>query len=157
MRIAFTSDLHCDVTAQNRKLLPYLVDQMAQLAPDAVVLAGDIANTLIGWHETLRLFQPLAVPKLIVPGNHDIWIESKSALRRSQDSAWKYNVALPAIAAEYGCHYLPNDPVVLDGVGFVGSLGWYDYSLRDRRLDGVVGIRQYDEGVFIDSAGSTGV
>jgi 3',5'-cyclic AMP phosphodiesterase CpdA len=148
MRVAFTSDLHIDITAQNRKLLPYLAEEIERLSPDALVLAGDIANTLSGWDVALQAFQPLAIMKFIVPGNHDIWIESKRALERAQDSTWKYNVGLPTSAARHGFHYLPQRPLVVGDVWFVGSLGWYDYSFRDERLEGIVSTREYEKGAF---------
>jgi hypothetical protein len=150
MKIAYTSDIHGDITPQNRALLPYLAAQVERLAPDAFVIAGDFANSLRGWREALLPFQSLPIPKLIVPGNHDIWIESLSALRRSQDSDWKYRVALPGIARDLGFHYLSGAPMVINGVGFAGSLGWYDYSLRDPRLEGVYSAENYDQGEFFD-------
>ena len=97
--------------------------------PDVMVLAGDIANTLKGWEEALRPFRFLRHPKLIVPGNHDVWIESRRALRRSEDSGWKYREALGDIAADNGFHYLVGNPLVIDGIEFAGSIGWYDYTL----------------------------
>lgn len=48
MRIAFTSDIHIDVTARNAELLPYLADAVTRLAPDVFVIAGDAANDLKG-------------------------------------------------------------------------------------------------------------
>jgi predicted MPP superfamily phosphohydrolase len=113
MRVAFTSDLHIDITAHNRELLPYLVEEIERLSPDALVLAGDIANKLSGWDVALEAFRPLGIMKFIVPGNHDIWIESKRALERAQDSTWKYNVALPASAVRHGFHYLPQHPLLV--------------------------------------------
>jgi len=157
MRIAVSSDLHCDVTPQNRKLVPYLVEEVLRQSPDALVLAGDLANSLAGWGEVLRHFQPLDLLKLVVPGNHDVWIESKSALSRAQDSAWKHDIALRGIAAEQGFHYLPGSPLIIGAVGFAGSLGWYDYSLRDPRLDGAIGRHHYEEGTLTDCNGCTGV
>jgi predicted phosphohydrolase len=148
MRVAFTSDLHIDITTHNRKLLPYLAAEIERVSPNVLVLAGDIANTLSGWDVALEAFQGLATMKFIVPGNHDIWIESKRALDRDQDSAWKHNVALPATAARYGFHYLPQRPLLVGDIWFVGSLGWYDYSLRDERLEGIVSTHEYARGVF---------
>jgi 3',5'-cyclic AMP phosphodiesterase CpdA len=148
MRVAFTSDLHIDITAHNRKLLPYLADEIERLSPDALVLAGDIANTLLGWEFALQAFGRLGIMKLIVPGNHDIWIESKRAFEKSRDSTWKYNVALPASCARHGFHYLPQHPLLAGDVWFVGSLGWYDYSFRDERLEGSIGIRDYERGAY---------
>jgi predicted phosphohydrolase len=125
-----------------------LFDRIEELHPDVLVLAGDLGNDLNAWRETLREFQSLSMPKLLVPGNHDVWLESKRALQRAQDSAWKYNHALPGCAEEFGFQYLPKKPVVFGEVGFVGSLGWYDYSVRDQRLDGIVSIREYEKGQF---------
>jgi predicted phosphohydrolase len=152
VRIAFTSDLHIDITPQNRGLLPYLLGRVEELRPHVLVLAGDLGNDLSAWREALQQFQSLSIVKMVVPGNHDVWMESKRALKRTQDSAWKYNHALPASAEEFGFHYLPTKPVVFGEVGFVGSLGWYDYSIRDQRLDGVISLSVYEKGEF--SAGS---
>ena len=71
MRIAVTSDLHYDITPQNHILLPYLVDEVRRQSPDALVLGGDLANSLAGWSEVLEHFGPLEMLKLVVPGNHD--------------------------------------------------------------------------------------
>ena len=155
MRIAVTSDLHYDITPQNHTFLPYLVDEVRRQSPDVLVLGGDLANSLAGWGEVLQHFRPLEMLKLVVPGNHDVWIESKSALNRGQDSTWKHDIALPDIAAQQGFHYLPGNPIVVGCIGFTGSLGWYDYSLRDRRLDGAIGCHQYEKGTLTDSSGCT--
>ena len=112
MRIAFTSDLHVDITAQNQMLLPYLAEEFRRLEPDVIVLAGDIANDLAGWEEALKHFAVINIPKLIIPGNHDVWFESKKALKKGKDSAWKYQFALPECAARFGFHYLPGQPLV---------------------------------------------
>ena len=148
MKVAFTSDLHIDITSHNRKLLPYLAEEIERISPDALVLAGDIANTLSDWDVALEAFQHLAFMKFIAPGNHDIWIESKRALERGLDSTWKYNVGLPASAARHGFHYLPHHPLIVGDLWFVGSLGWYDYSFRDERLEGVVSTHEYKQGAF---------
>ena len=155
MRIAVTSDLHYDVTPQNHTFLPYLVDEVRRQSPDALVLGGDLANNLAGWSEVLEYFGPLEMLKLVVPGNHDVWIESKGALKRGQDSAWKHDIALPGIAVQHGFHYLPGNPIVAGCIGFIGSIGWYDYSLRDPRLDGAIGCQEYEKGTLTDGSGRT--
>lgn len=155
MRIAFTSDIHADITAENQKLLPYLAEEFSRLDPDAIVLAGDIANSLSGWKGALSHFNEINVPKFIIPGNHDVWVESKNALKRGQDSGWKYRIALPECARDFGFHYLPGQPFVLSDVGFAGSLGWYDYSLRDERLDGVLSRFDYERGELKKARGMT--
>jgi hypothetical protein len=39
------------------------------------------------------------------------------------------------VAEAAGFHYLDRAPYVRDGVGFVGSIGWYDYSYRLDHLE----------------------
>lgn len=148
MRIAFTSDLHVDITAQNQMLLPHLVEEFRRLEPDVIVLAGDVANDLAGWEGALKHFGVINVPKLIIPGNHDVWLESKKALKKGKDSAWKYRIALPQCAERCGFHYLPEQPLVVGDIGFAGSLGWYDYTLRDKRLDTTLSKADYEQAEF---------
>ena len=70
-----------------------------------------------------------------MPGNHDLWVESKRALRRGHDSWHKYRTGIPDVCARRGFRYLVGAPLALGGVGFAGSVGWYDYSLGDPRLE----------------------
>ncbi len=53
------------------------------------------------------------------------------------DSATKYHALLPALCESAGWHYLTAEPFKLNGVGLAGAMGWYDYSLRNRALDGL--------------------
>ena len=152
MKIAFTSDIHYDITEGNKQLLPYLSAEVAERCPDVFIIAGDVANSLGTLHEALSAFNTLSGRRLFVPGNHDLWIESKNAVKkRKEDSWWRYRTGIPEVCEENGFEYLPRNPVVIDGVGFVGSAGWYDYSLRDPRLDDVFWSSDYARGEFVDS------
>jgi hypothetical protein len=57
------------------------------------------------------------------------------------------------VCARRGFHSLPGAPVRVNRVGFAGSVGWYDYSLRDPRLEGTVRPIDYERGEFRDAAG----
>jgi hypothetical protein len=153
MRIAFTSDVHADVTRRNGQLLPLLARAVDALAPDVFVLAGDTANTLPALDEALAAFEAVPARKLLVPGNHDVWIDSRNALRRGRDSWHKYLTGIPEVCARRGFHDLVGAPLVLGDVGFAGSLGWYDYSLRDLRLESVFRPVDYERGEFLDESG----
>jgi len=72
MNIAFTSDIHSDITETNCALLPFLAAEVERRSPDVLVLGGDIANTLDGWRDALSAFQAVTAPRLIVPGNDDV-------------------------------------------------------------------------------------
>lgn len=77
--------------------------------------------------------------KIFCPGNHDIWVNGKSF-----DASWvKYYQILPELCDLLDWHYLPRQPIVIDNVGFAGTVGWYDYSSRNPVWDDKVTIEQY--------------
>lgn len=95
---------------------------------DVLILAGDIFHFkqqfLI---DCLKLFDTFGGDKLFVAGNHDLWTNSS-------DSLVLYEKILPKIVNQSGFHYLDQKPFIKGKVGFVGSVGWYDYSFKDSSL-----------------------
>jgi 3',5'-cyclic AMP phosphodiesterase CpdA len=119
----FASDLHVDV-AGNAAFAQELADLAASDHPDVVVIAGDVCNGTGRLAATLRLFAGAAPHRIYVPGNHELW-----ALGPGEPEAReRYFQELPRIAREAGFHPLVTDPLVVGDVGFVGTMGWYDYS-----------------------------
>jgi len=103
-----------------------VVKAMCASGADAIVLAGDVATgPKANYRKVLRPFAEFASPKLLVPGNHDLW-----SIARRPDTQRRYRETLRHTAEANGFHYLPGNPIVIKGVGFVGTVGWYDYSLR---------------------------
>ncbi len=66
--------------------------------------------------------------KIFIPGNHDIW---KEEIHNSYE---KYFSLLPKITRENNFSPLWIKPIVINGIGFCGSMGWYDYSLRNPKM-----------------------
>jgi hypothetical protein len=66
-------------------------------------------------------------PKLFVPGNHELWTTEP-------DSYGLLLVQLPARVRSLGWHWLQGEPFRADGVGIVGTIGWYDYSFAQPGL-----------------------
>ena len=114
MRVAFTSDLHIDITSNNRELLPYLAGEIERLSPDALVLAGDIANTLSGWDVGLEAFRSLRTMKFIVPGNHDICRQRDLVLPGAVLGPFKCTFGFPLKRERLGkaVQFLPPDKAV---------------------------------------------
>lgn len=135
MKIAFISDLHVDSSPRCFSLLESLVGNLAALRPDVFIIAGDIAASTVLFEKALQYFSGLPCSKLLVPGNHDIWIDSADTLKRGIHSGVKYAEILPAICEKHGFIFLGAIPRVIDGIGFAGSIGWYDYSLRNKNYD----------------------
>jgi predicted phosphohydrolase len=133
MKVAYSSDFHVDASESNREATQRVAGRIEETGADVVVIAGDAGNTLEALGEVLSLFAGLRVPKLFVAGNHDVWVEENpSGLHL--DSRTKYEVKIPDVCEQMGFVDLSQEPFVFDGVGFVGSIGWYDYSFADPRL-----------------------
>ncbi|MBR9704678.1 hypothetical protein GOV12_04650 [Candidatus Pacearchaeota archaeon] len=121
MKITALSDIHYP---HNEKQLDDSLESMVD--SDVIVIAGDISHDLEEYELVLSRFSGLACKKLIVIGNHDLYTEDGS------DSYRKIKV-LNRICKRNDFHLLDSGPLVIDGVGFVGNIGWYDYSFAQGR------------------------
>jgi Calcineurin-like phosphoesterase len=126
VKVFFASDLHVDAPG-NAAAVAALADLAAAERPDVVVIAGDVCNGTAKLAPTLRMFANAAPHRVYVPGNHELWgtDQGKPGTRE------RYYQDLPRIAREAGFHPLVVEPLVVADVGFVGTMGWYDYSFAD--------------------------
>lgn len=76
--------------------------------------------------DCLLRFADVRSRKVLIPGNHDIWVPTDSAT----DSLHRYEQELASLAEAHGFHYLDRAPLLLPdaGLALVGSINWYDYS-----------------------------
>lgn len=126
---AITSDLHLGITPE--PALRSLAASIAALEPDAVVLAGDVAEGPSLWLETLRLFSE-ALPdadRLVLAGNHDLWTAEGAT------SADLFARLLPSLARDGGFRWLEGDPLIKGPAAIAGSIAWYDYSAAEPDLE----------------------
>lgn len=143
MKIAFISDLHVDSSPQCFSLLEDLVHSLTIMQPDVFIVAGDIAASTTLFEKSLRSFANLPCEKLLVAGNHDIWVDSPASLQRGIHSGVKYDEIIPAICEKNGFIFLGAAPRVIDGIGFAGTIGWYDYTLRNKNYDDTFSLETY--------------
>lgn len=119
MRIVATSDVHIP---KHLSKMASLVRRLNSDAADVMLLLGDIAPVNDeAFDEFLSNFSYFKGPKLFVMGNHDIWTIDGSSRER-------YEKIVPQLLEKHKFHPLDKEPVVYQGVGFVGNIGWYDYS-----------------------------
>jgi Icc-related predicted phosphoesterase len=156
MRIAFTSDVHTDHHTANRLVWQEMVTILQDLAPDVFICCGDIAAEEKQFGITLMALERVACPKLFVPGNHDVWVQKATWVERGITSQQKYYRLLPALCRAAGVHPLWLEPYILGDVAFCGSLGWYDYSLRNVDLDTYVTVQDYRRKIFQDRVWNDG-
>lgn len=137
MKLIVTADLHYDV-ARSSDPARRIAEEICGLRADALLLVGDAAGRDLGIvSECLHLFDGFAGRKFFVAGNHDIWAHP------GEDSLDKLHRALPEICRKADFHPLDIEPASIDGVGLVGSIGWYDFSFRPMHLG--IPLRFYSE------------
>lgn len=127
MRILVTADLHFDI-ARSREPTRELAARVCATPADALLIVGDLAGADVEILEAcLRQFAEFRGAKILVAGNHDVWTRGESSLERFEE-------VIPRVADACGFHDLDTGPLLLDGVAFVGTMGWYDYSFAPRDL-----------------------
>ncbi|NLW51585.1 MAG: hypothetical protein GXY85_12210 [Candidatus Brocadiaceae bacterium] len=134
-RLLVTSDLHFGLYPAGDNCTHQLAEYVCTSDADAFAIAGDVADVgRDNFAACLELFADFPGTKLLVPGNHDLWVTGAN-------SETKYREVLPALAAERGFHMLDTGPVRMGGVGIIGSIGWYDYTFRSPDLS--IPLEQY--------------
>jgi 3',5'-cyclic-AMP phosphodiesterase len=73
LRIAQVSDIHCGEPTFDAEAMTSIVDSINHLAPDFVVVAGDLTAAGYDWEyqEAARWLQRLEPSMIVIPGNHD--------------------------------------------------------------------------------------
>lgn len=127
MKIFAISDIH--IEGKNKKAafnLPLIIsERLKDLKEESIlIIAGDVTPYISSLRNYLILFKDLPLTKLFVAGNHDIWVEEGG------DSYNKYVNLLKDAVLNAGFYYLDNEPYIAGNVGFIGNLGWYDYSFK---------------------------
>lgn len=125
MKIGVISDIHIDIN-KDYPVLEALAVAIRQKDLQCLVIAGDVSNNA---DMTLDFIDQLSSaskrPVYFVPGNHDIWEQTKEI----KDARVLY---------EKFCRHplcLSDSPVLLEGDWVLaGESGWYDYSFGDRKF-----------------------
>jgi predicted phosphohydrolase len=132
MRIAITADLHWGHGTRGDDATRLLRQHLDSDPVDLLVLGGDI-GTAAHFDSCLAVFADLPCAKVLVPGNHDLWVEDND---KRGDSLHVYEHHLPEVCAAHGMHYLDNAPLIFAdaGLAVVGNINWYDYSWSIERL-----------------------
>jgi predicted phosphohydrolase len=134
-RVLVTADLHFGLYAAGDECTLKLAEFVRNSDAEVFALAGDVADADTQCFKTcLDLFASFRGTKLVTPGNHDLWTTAAG-------SSEKYRQILPTIAADCGFRMLDVGPAVLGRTGFIGNIGWYDYSFRSSELS--VSLDQY--------------
>ena len=63
--------------------------------------------------------------------------------KKGYNSYVKYRWDIKGIYEKHNVTYLAKEPAIILDVAFVGTMGWYDYSLRNETLDNLILISRY--------------
>lgn len=136
MRISALADFHYPRLIEEFSVL----DDQPWRDADILVIAGDLVNSYRpeDLAEVLQYFASFPGEKLFCAGNHDLWT-------RENNSDEIYQEKIGTFAEQYGFHYLDHSPRIIGGVGFVGNVGWYDYSFAPDAFEIEEGTAIYEE------------
>lgn len=125
LRLAITADLHWG-HRKGREPTELLVRHLLESPPEVLILAGDV-GTAEFFEQCLELFAELDCRKVVLPGNHDLWVPLEE---ERFDSLELYEKILPEISRRQGFHYLDQEPLTFPeaNLALVGGINWYDYS-----------------------------
>jgi predicted phosphodiesterase len=132
MRVFALSDIHVDYDANARWVAKL---SRSDYLDDVLILAGDVSDSLDRFSRCIEAFVQRFRKVFFVPGNHDLWVIRDEA---GMDSIEKFDKVRQAAT---GCGATLRAEVV-DEVGIIPLLGWYDNSfgapepsLRDIWMD----------------------
>lgn len=129
MKIIVTADLHLPMTSASD--IKQMISDIQKESPDIVVLAGDLGETRIRYdlfQECIEFFtQKLNCPVLVIPGNHDLWVDPQSPIDSLE--MWQTQLIQQTIAAK-AC-WIEDQNFTHKGVSIVGSMLHYDFSAKD--------------------------
>lgn len=128
MKIVAIADLHYSIDSDESSRAEAIAAAVRDADADVLVVAGDCAaegGDAVG--AALAMLAGFDGPRLMVPGNHDLWEDRPPFHTRRI-----YQQRLPEVAAEHGFTMLDQGPVVIADTAFVGCMGWYDYSMRQQ-------------------------
>ena len=118
MKLNILSDLHLSCGALD----------VPRTDADVVILAGDIARP----REAIAWARGFPQPVLFVLGNHEFYGNSIAAAPR----------LLKQLSAGTNVQVLANDEVIIEGVRFLGSTLWTDYSLSTDAADRALAMQE---------------
>ena len=138
MKIDFCSDLHVDAWHQTTQLhdparrmwagepyksMFYYIDWRQYKNPDSrvLVIAGDISNSMITTQQVIAAAAEEYEYVVVVEGNHDHYDTEMTI-----DDGIEY--LTNALVQYPNVYHLKHDTgLLLDGVAFLGAVGWYDF------------------------------
>jgi predicted phosphohydrolase len=133
--IIATSDLHVghtnidDVIGMTRAIEELVCREGLRVL--ALLVLGDIGESLKDIEMTLAVMGDLATVRVYVPGNHDLY-----DTERMGSSLCRYREHLPTLAARHGYAWgIQDRPIIIDDTAIITTSAWPRPETRIRQID----------------------
>ncbi|MGN7358531.1 metallophosphoesterase family protein [Paenibacillus sp. SAF-054] len=146
IRFDLISDIHLDFWVENssnhlkqdKKLDRFITDILPSELSNTLVIAGDLGHYNIQNHKFLVKLKKLYKYIVLVPGNHDYYLITKSLKNKYKNNSIKRSIEMKLMAEELtGVYFLDGVQIELDNVIYGGCGMWYDfeYGLQVLNMD----------------------
>lgn len=143
--VDFISDIHADFWIKElnpqspkfkKQLEHFITEVLVPKGSEILILAGDQGHYYQQDIEVLKALKEYYKHICIVPGNHDLYLLSKSSqdkyFKNSRNRVREMKAFCQTIE---GLHYLDGEVVNCDGIDIGGVGMWFDYSFARDRLE----------------------
>ncbi len=134
MKIQVVSDTHNEFG-----IIPKFYDPMIETKADVLVLAGDISGYRDIFNDLVDIQEASGKKVIYVPGNHEYYGTRKARMDVTFNDFNLVNSNL---------HVLMEDDILIDGIRFLGTTGWWDGS--GGTIDGLVKLGLNDFSMIYD-------
>ena len=126
-KIIVLSDIHWDYKDNKSLWIEYL-DKLKNNNYDILLNCGDTSSYNEQYIEALKECSNICKNILTVQGNHDVWLREED----NGINSWEKYLNRNKLISDMGFHSLDSNPYIINKIGFVGNMGWYDYSFKDK-------------------------
>ncbi|MFC5472318.1 metallophosphoesterase [Cohnella suwonensis] len=144
IRFDLISDIHLDFWVENssnhlkqdKRLDTFLNTIMPEIPSKTLVIAGDLGHYNKQNYRLLEKLNKFYKHILLVPGNHDYYLISKSIKNKYKRNSINRFLEMKLMAEQLsGIHFLDGDQIEVDGIVFGGCGMWYDFEYGLQQLN----------------------
>lgn len=136
MHLDFWVDYSSNHLKLNKRLDLFIKDILPELPTRILVIAGDLGHynkQNYKFLEKLKQYYPYI---LLVPGNHDYYLISKSIKNKYKRNSIHRFFEMMSMAEQLpGLHFLDGNQVEIEGIVFGGCGMWYDFEYGIQKLN----------------------
>ncbi len=132
MKIGFKSDIHLDFwigsETKDSIIEKFIEEKLSPKKMDVLILAGDLGHFNEQNVKLIKALKRYAEVILIVFGNHDYYLITQEQFLKYKNSFNRIKEFKRALREINGVFVLEGEVFNINGISFLGTGGWYDFS-----------------------------